>query len=105
MCASSWCVGGGGLQLDGLVIDSEARFMLTTSVVHKGLQRKLLNPLARGGYALKKLLPIAIDLLDRTASSWTPPDISPASPAYLQVRTTRHTQHTHTHTRHIKREG
>lgn len=69
--------------------------MLTTSVVHKGLQRKLLNPLARGGYALKKLLPIAIDLLDRTASSWTPPDISPASPAYLQVRTTRHTHNTH----------
>lgn len=70
--------------------------MLTTSVVHKGLQRKLLNPLARGGYALKKLLPIAIDLLDRTASSWTPPDISPASPAYLQVRTT---QYTHTRAR------
>jgi hypothetical protein len=76
------------VQLDGLVIDSEARFMLTTSVVHKSLQRKLLNPLARGGYALKKLHAIAIDHLDRTtvsSSPWTPPDISPATPAYLQV--------------------
>lgn len=65
--------------------------MLTTASVHSALQRKLLNPLARGGYALKKLAPIVLDQLappkPSALESWMPPCVPSDSPAYLQVRT------------------
>jgi long-subunit acyl-CoA synthetase (AMP-forming) len=71
-------------RIDAIIVDSEAKFALTTSAINEQLQACFLNPFL-GGFALRKTKLLLTDTLQDIETPWKEPSITPNDLAYLQV--------------------